>query len=76
MKVWLERQGKQASWKWVQRLMWVVGLWAIYRQSRTSQPALGVRVNPFLLEKAKVTQANQMWAEDITCLPMARVFFY
>ena len=76
MKAWLERQGKQVSRKRVQRLMRVMGLRAIYRRPRTSQPAPGVRVYPYLLGKAEITRPNQVWAADITYLPMARGFLY
>ena len=76
MKVWLERQGILVSRKRVQRLMRVMGLRAIYRRPRTSRPAQGVRVYPYLLGKAEITRPNQVWAADITYLPMARGFLY
>ena len=76
MKVWLERQGILVSRKRVQRLMRVMGLRAIYRRPRTSQPAPGVRVYPYLLGKAEITRPNQVWAADITYLPMERGFVY
>ena len=76
MKVWLERQGLPVSRKRVQRLMRVMGLRAIYRRPRTSHPAPGVRVYPYLLGKAKITRPNQVWAADITYVPMARGFLY
>ena len=76
MKVWLERQGRLVSRKRVQRLMRVMGLRAIYRRPRTSRPAPGVRVYPYLLGKAEITRPNQVWAADITYLPMARGFLY
>ena len=76
MKVWLERQGTPVSRKRVQRLMRVMGLRAIYRRPRTSRPAPGVRVYPYLLGKAEITRPNQVWAADITYLPMARGFLY
>ena len=76
MKACLERQGKPASRKRVQRLMRVMGLRAIYRQPRTSRPAPEQRVYPYLLREVSITQPNQVWAADITCLPMARGFMY
>ena len=48
MKSWLERQGRRISRKRVQRLMRIMGLRAIYRRPRTSRPAAGVRVYPYL----------------------------
>ena len=76
MKVWLERQGILVSRKRVQRLMRVMGLRAIYRSPRTSQPAPQRRVYPYLLGKAEIARPNQVWAADITYLPMARGFLY
>ena len=52
------------------------GLRAIYRSPRTSRPASQRRVYPYLLGKAKITRPNQVWAADITYLPMARGFLY
>ena len=76
MRAWLERQGKPASWKRVQRLMRLMGLRAIYRRPRTSQPAPEQRLYPYLLRGASITKPNQVWAADITYLPMARGFMY
>ena len=76
MKASLERQGMPASRKRVQRLMRLMGLRAIYRQPRTSQPAAGRWVYPYLLRDLTITLANQVWAADITYLPMARGFLY
>ena len=56
--------------------MRVMGLRAIYRRPRTSQPAPEHRVYPYLLRNASVTRPNQVWAADITYLPMARGFLY
>ena len=76
MKASLDRQGLPVSRKRVQRLMRIMGLRAIYRQPRTSQPAPGRRVYPYLLRDLTITRANQVWAADITYLPMARGFLY
>ena len=71
MKASLERR-MPVSRKRVQRLMRLMGLRAIYRQPRTSQPAAGRWVYPYLLRDLTITRANQVWAADITYLPMAR----
>ena len=76
MKASLVRQGMTVSRKRVQRLMRIMGLRAIYRQPRTSQPAPERRVYPYLLRDLTITRANQVWAADITYLPMARGFLY
>ncbi len=76
MKAWLERRGIQVSWKRVQRLMRIMGLRAIYRRPGTSRPAPERRVYPYLLRNTRITRPNQVWAADITYLPMARGFLY
>ncbi len=76
MKASLERRGMPVSRKRVQRLMRLMGLRAIYRQPRTSQPAPERWVYPYLLRDLTITRANQVWAADITYLPMARGFLY
>ena len=53
-----------------------MGLRAIYRQPRTSQPTPERRVYPYLLRDLTITRANQVCAADITYLPMARGFLY
>ena len=52
MKAWLDPQGMPVSQKRVQRSMRVMGLRAIYRRPRTSQPAPEHRVYPYLLRNA------------------------
>ena len=76
MKAWLDRQGMPVSRKRAQRLMRVMGLRAIYRRPRASQPEPEHRVYPYLLRNARVTRPNQVSAADITYLPMARGFLY
>jgi putative transposase len=56
--------------------MQVMGLKAIYRRPRTSKPAAGHKVYPYLLSGMAVTRPNQIWAADITYIPMARGFLY
>lgn len=73
---WLKNQGYRVNRKHVRRLMQVMGLKAIYRRPRTSKPAPGNKIYPYLLNGMKVTQPNQVWAADITYIPMARGFLY
>ena len=56
--------------------MRVMGLRAIYRRPGTSQPAPEHGVYPYLVRNTRVTRPNQVWAADITYLPMARGFLY
>ena len=73
---WLKSQGQRVNRKRVRRLMCVMGLKAIYRRPRTSQPAPGYKIHPYLLKGLKITRPNQVWAADITYIPMARGFLY
>ena len=76
MKAWLLQQGHLVSRNRVRRLMRLMGLEAIYRRPHTSQPAPGHRVYPYLLKGLEVNRVNQVWATDITYIPMARGFLY
>jgi putative transposase len=60
----------------VSTLMKRMGLEALYRKPNTSKPAPGHTVYPYLLRKLPVTRPNQVWAMDITYIPMARGFVY
>ena len=76
MMVWLKRQRHQVSRKRIQRLMRTMGLQAIYRRPRTSQPTLGHKVYPYLLGSLEISRPDQVWAADITYIPMDRGFLY
>jgi putative transposase len=76
MTVWLRNQGYGVNRKRVRRLMEIMGLRAIYRRPRTSQPAPGHQVYPYLLRGVAITRPNQVWTVDITYIPMARGFLY
>jgi len=73
---WLKSQNYSVNRKRVRRLMRIMGLKAIYRRPRTSKPALGHKIYPYLLGGMKITRPNQVWATDITYIPMARGFLY
>jgi putative transposase len=49
---------------------------ALYRRPITSKPADGHRIYPYLLRGLAVERPNQVWAMDITYIPMARGFVY
>ena len=76
MAAWLKSQGHKVNRKRVRRLMQIMGIKAIYRHPRTSKPAAGHKVYPYLLSGMEVTRPNQVWAADITYIPMARGFLY
>ena len=73
---WLKGQNYSVNRKRVRRLMRLMGLKVIYRRPRTSKPAPGHKIYPYLLGGMKITRPNQVWAADITYIPMARGFLY
>ena len=60
----------------VRTLMKRMGIEAIYRRPNTSKPAPGHKIYPYLLRNLSVIRPNQVWAMDITYIPMARGFVY
>jgi putative transposase len=73
----LRRRGyKTLNRKRVQRLMRIMGLEAIYPKPRTSRPHPDHKVYPYLLRDLKIQHPNQVWAADITYIPMRRGFMY
>ena len=76
MGVWLRGQGHHVNRKRVQRLMRLMGIEAIYRRPRTTRPDSGHRVHPYLLRGLQIDKVNQVWATDITYIPMSRGFMY
>jgi putative transposase len=72
----LKSQGYTTNRKRIRRLMRLMGLEAIYRRPRTSKPAQGHKIYPYLLSGLKITRPNQVWTADITYIPMARGFLY
>jgi putative transposase len=76
MAAWLKSQGQTVNRKRVRRLMQIMGLKAIYRRPRTSKPAPGNKIYPYLLNDLKINRPNQVWAADITYIPLARGFLY
>ena len=76
MAAWLKSQRHKVNRKRVQRLMRLMGLTAIYRHPRTSVSAKGHKIYPYLLRNMEITRPNQVWATDITYIPMSRGFLY
>ena len=60
----------------VRAMMRRMGIEALYRRPNTSKPGAGHRIYPYLLRGLAVERANQVWATDITYIPMARGFVY
>lgn len=76
MKGWLARENCHVTRGRVGRMMRVMGLKAIYRMPRTSQPNAQRKVYPYLLRDRTVESADEVWCADITYIPMARGFAY
>ena len=72
----LRQEGHAVGRLHVSTLMKKMGIEAIYRRPNTSKPAPGHKVHPYLLRKLAITRPNQVWAMDITYIPMARGFVY
>jgi putative transposase len=62
--------------KRVQRLMRLMGLEVLGPKPKTSRPSAQNRVYPYLLHDLTIDRPNQVWAADITYIPMARGFLY
>jgi len=62
--------------KKVQRLMRQMGLVALYPKKNTSEPGKGHKIYPYLLKGLNIHRSNQVWATDITYVPMAKGFLY
>lgn len=72
----LGADGHKAGRLHIGTLMKRMGIEALYRRPNTSKPAPGHKIFPYLLRKLPVTRPNQVWAMDITYIPMARGIAY
>jgi putative transposase len=72
----LWQQGLEVGRRHIKTLMKRMGIEAIYRKPNTSKPAPGHKIYPYLLRDMAVTRPNQVWAMDLTYIPMARGFIY
>ena len=72
----LVQEGYQVGRKHIRTLMKRMGIAALYRKPNTSKPAPGHKIYPYLLRKLPITRPNQVWAMDITYIPMARGLIY
>lgn len=76
MTVWLEHAGHVVNRKRVQRLMRLMVLEAIYPKPKLSAANSEHRKFPYLLRGVAVNRVNQVWATDITYVPLPRGFMY
>lgn len=72
----LARERIKVGRRHVATLMKKMGIEALYRRPNTSKPEPGHKIYPYLLRDVAVTRPNQVWATDITYIPMARGFAY
>jgi putative transposase len=76
MTAWLRQLGYPVNRKRIQRLMREMGLKPIYPKPRTTRPHPEHKVYPYLLRGMTIDRVDQVWAADITYIPMARGFLY
>jgi putative transposase len=72
----LAAEGCKIGRRHVKTLMRRMGIEALYRRPRTTKPEPGHKIYPYLLRSVEVTRPNQVWAMDITYIPMERGFVY
>jgi putative transposase len=72
----LRQEGHAVNRKRVRRLMRAIGIAALGPKPRTSKPAPGHKVFPYLLRGLRIDRPNQVWAADITYVPIGRGFLY
>jgi putative transposase len=72
----LAAEGCKIGRRHVRTLMRRMGIEALYRRPRTTKPEPGHKIYPYLLRGIEVMRPNQVWAMDITYIPMARGFVY
>jgi putative transposase len=72
----LRSEGVEIGRERVATMMKRMGIAAVYRRPNTSKPAPGHKIYPYLLRDLTIARPNQVWATDITYIPMARGFVY
>ena len=76
LQVALLREGISVGRRRVRRLMRKLGLWAVRPKRNTSKRHPEHQVYPYLLRGRTIDQPNQVWAADITYIPMRQGFLY
>ena len=72
----LQSRGYKINRKRVKRVMDEMGIASIAPQPNTSRPGKNHKIYPYLLTGLRIDRPNQVWATDITYIPMARGFLY
>jgi len=76
MQLVLAQAGYAVNHKRVRPLMQVIGIETIYAKVNTSKPAIGHRIYPYLLRGLTIEGIHQVWATDITYVPMKAGYMY
>jgi len=76
LRVMLAREGIEVGRRHIRRLMKKLGLWAITPKPDTSRPHPEHKIYPYLLRGRVIDRPNQVWATDITYIPMQKGFLY
>jgi putative transposase len=76
LTAWLNIQGYHVNHKRVERLMKLMGWQTLYRKPNTSKPGKRRLIYKYLLKDLKIDHSNQVWAVDITYVPMRKGFLY
>ena len=71
-----EMEGLKVSRKRVQKLMRAMGMRALGPAPGTTKRGKGHKIYPYLLREKKIERPGQVWAADITYIPMSRGFVY
>ena len=72
----LAAKGTKTGRRHIRTLMQRMGIKALYRRPRTTKPEPGHKIYPYLLRGMEIARPNQVWAMDITYIPMAKGFVY
>lgn len=72
----LQLSGEQINHQRVYRLMKKMGIQAIYPKPNTSKKQSPNKISPYLLRSLTINRPNQVWATDITYIPMSSSFVY
>jgi len=76
LRLLLAAKGSKLGRRHVKTLMRRMGIEALYRRPRTTKPEPGHKIFPYLLRGLEIVRPNQVWAMDITYIPMAKGFVY
>lgn len=76
MNVWLQNQGYEINEKRTRRLMKIIDWRTIFREPKTTICNPDHKKYPYLLKNLTITHRNQVWATDITYIPMKQGFMY